>query len=747
MRLILTHGIASREELQTAVPLVMVPLEVVVAESAESVAEHLAEGDLNVVLASPSGDLAALREALRGCAEGERPLVLLVDRRVPGEALATQPGNGPTGLAALSDGICEATARPLHWLPDGEMAGLHAVGAQSAIRQGAASLTVADNYGDEGVNLREWLDALSRMTDGAVIRVEGDRCVALDASFPAKLGFRTVLTEGVRLGLGFAVEDRLMLSRWLRGGKSHPRQVTSIAEEQEPGRMVVTMKGTHGHHPVVIEWIPCTGAPISSRILLVSQARASETAQSAVSAPGAMLTQDEGDMDEAGLRGPEVFAEMVRQAVARSRAAGQGSAVLVCRLDGLDRIERSLGSEAAVTAFQTVATRLRRAGGEVDSMARLGPHEIAFVFVSSDPLSVIEQQILRFQRAMQPPLTGGDEPQSVALRFGISESTRTFVRPRALVRLARTRAAAALLLNHSAARVVERADAVQRKRGIPMEQELERACEQNELEIFLQPVVHLRTFQVRGAEVLVRWRHPVRGLLGPAHFLPLAESTGQVSLIGQWVLRAVCQQASHWGRLFSERARFAVNVSPVELHDDRFLANTLAILGQHSLGNAEVELEITETAVLASERKTAEVVEIFRRQGVRVALDDFGVGYSSLAHLREIPFSKLKIDRTFVHGSTASHRCRTIVRSMVELGRGLRVEVNAEGVETADQLRFLYESGCDEVQGYLFARPMPTQRFESWVAGYQGKALGAFEDWQEPEGSSKIVPIGRGRHG
>ncbi len=728
MRLILTHGIASIDELRAAIRPAVVPLDVVLAEHAEAIAEQLADGELNVVLTPLSGDLAALREALGGSLLEERPLVLVVDRRnapsegkaAVGEGLAAEPEDGRVGIG-------EAVARPMNWMRDGSVAG-H--------RQEFGECRAEDE-----LNLRQWLDALSRVTDGAVLRVERGRCVAMDASFPAKLGFRTLLMEGSRLGRGFAVEDRLLLNRWLSSRMEKAERVIPFRGNAEAGRLLVTMRGTHGNHPVVIEWVPCTGAPISSRILLVSQARVTETAQGAVSVAG-----DEEE-DETGLRGAEAFLDGVRQAVARGRRDGQGCAVLVCRLDGLDRIERTLGTEAAVTAFQTVATRLRRAGGEVESMARLGPHEIAFVFVSSDPLSVIEQQILRFQRALQSPLTGGDEPQSVALRFGISESTQTFLRPRALVRLARTRAAAALLLNHAMPRSPERTDSMMRKRLIPMEKELERACQENELEIFLQPVVHLRTFQVRGAEVLVRWRHPVRGLLGPAHFLPLAESTGQVSMIGQWVLLEVCKQASHWGRMFSDRARFAVNVSPVELHDDRFLATTLGILGQQSLGNAEVELEITETAVLASERKTAEVVEVLRRQGVRVALDDFGVGYSSLAHLREIPFSKLKIDRTFVHGSTASHRCRTIVRSMVELGRGLRVEVNAEGVETAEQLRFLYESGCDEVQGYLFARPMPTNRFESWVAGYQGKALAAFEELQEPGESSKIVPIGRGRHG
>ncbi len=727
MRLILTHGVASLDELAAALGRPEATLDVVEAADAEQVHMQIAEGHLNVVLIPASGNVAALRDALSAATPEERPLVLVVDARGTAE---TPDSKGPRqtneGGGAPTRDIGRLPARAMDWMEE------------TAQEQAAGQVPCVG--GEEEMNLRQWLDALAAVTEGALLRVESGRCVALDAAFPAKLGFRPKLAEGVRIGHGFAAEDQRALLSWLN--KSLAKRAAGLvpfANPQPPNCLLVSMLGNHSYQSVVLEMVPCTGAPISSRILLVSQAQQAETASCAVPAVGDLADP------ETGLPGLESFLEAVRLAAGRGRRDGQECAVLACRLDGIDRIERKMGADAAATALQTVATRLRRAGGEVESMARLGPHEFGFVFVSSDPLSVIEQQILRFQGAVNSPLTGGDDPMSVTLRFGVSESSASFRRPRALVRRARTRAAASLLLDNALPSGPGRREGVVRAGVVPLEREIERACQEGEFAIFLQPIIQLRTFQVRGAEVLIRWQHPVRGLLAPAHFLPMAESSGQVSQIGQWVLREVCAQASHWGRLFQDRARFAVNVSPVELHDDRFLATTLGILGKHTLGNAEVELEITETAVLASERKTAEVVECLRRQGVRVALDDFGVGYSSLSHLREIPFSKLKIDRTFVHGSTASHRCRTIVRSMVELGRGLRVEVNAEGVETAEQLRFLYEAGCDEVQGYLFARPMAPHRFESWVAGYQGKALAAFNELQTGEESSNILPFARGR--
>lgn len=730
MRVILTPGAGSLEALAAACGSSAVSMDLVVAGDPADVAAHLAEGQLNVVLVAATGDLTALRDAFRVDHIEERPLVLLVDTRpqVPetaGEPAATGTPGDATDPVPVDFGT--VSVKPLDW----------ATGRDAA----ASAKPGKSAHPEEALSLREWLDALATVTDGAILRVDNLRCASVDAAWNAKLGFRPLLQDGARFLHAFAPEDRCLMLEWLRASAAPKAPSQALLQTSQPAnQLLVTMRSANGYHPVFVELIPCTSAPSSSRILLVSPAGEEAAGTLVASLPA-------GASDpETGLAGPEAFHELVRRSIARARTHEQGCAVLVCRVEGIGRIDRQCGSLAAATALQTAATRLRRAGGEVESMARLGPHEFGFVFVSSDPLSVIEQQILRFQRAMQPPLTTGDQPMSATLRFGMSEAAGNLHRPRAMVRQARSRASAALLLDHALPRFPASAGRAAHALGLPLEREIDRACRQNEFEVLLQPTIHLRTFQVDGAEVLVRWRHPDRGLLAPAHFLPIAESTGQISQIGQWVLREVCAHARHWGRLFPDRACFAVNVSPVELHDDRFLATTLGILGMYSLGNADVELEITETAVLASERKTSEMVDLLRRQGVRVALDDFGVGYSSLAHLREIPFSKLKIDRTFVHGATASHRCRTIVRSMVDLGKGLRVTVNAEGVETADQLRFLYEAGCDEVQGYLFARPMPPQRFESWVAGYQGKALAAFEQFKDPDAASNVLPFARTRH-
>ena len=253
-----------------------------------------------------------------------------------------------------------------------------------------------------------------------------------------------------------------------------------------------------------------------------------------------------------------------------------------------------------------------------------------------------------------------------------------------------------------------------------LEDEIGPALKNGQFELFLQPQIDLQHFTIAGAEALLRWRHPERGLLTPAVFLPAAETSRQICDIGRWVRSTVCENFAAW-RGWMGAGSIALNVSPAELLDSRFLPDTFSALAAHAIPDSGVELELVETAVLTNPELARETIQHLRRGGIRMALDDFGVGYSSLSSLRDYPFSKLKIDRSFVQSLVVSHRSRTIVRSMIELGRSLNIRVNAEGVETPEQLQYLFENGCHEVQGFLFARPMPVARFRDWVAGFQGR--------------------------
>lgn len=289
-----------------------------------------------------------------------------------------------------------------------------------------------------------------------------------------------------------------------------------------------------------------------------------------------------------------------------------------------------------------------------------------------------------------------------------------------------------------------------RQSRIKLERELRLAIENREFELYLQPQIALKDFSLSGAEVLLRWRHPDRGLIAPSHFLAVAESSQQICQIGQWVLATVCANYREWQEWMGPNASLAVNVSPVEMLHPRFLSNARSVLAANRVPDATIELELIETAVLANPETARDTIASLRERGIRMALDDFGVGYSSLSSLRDYAFTKIKIDRSFVQNLVVSERNQTIVKSMIDLGRRLQLAVNAEGVETPEQLQFLFENGCDEVQGFLFARPMPVSRFREWTAGFLGRRLvdgnGIGTDTAErDEDGGNVLAFSRGR--
>ena len=294
------------------------------------------------------------------------------------------------------------------------------------------------------------------------------------------------------------------------------------------------------------------------------------------------------------------------------------------------------------------------------------------------------------------------------------------------------------------------AQASVRQSRIKLERELGLAIENHEFELFLQPQITLKDFSLAGAEVLLRWRHPERGLISPSQFLAVAEASQQICQIGRWVLATVCANYRDWQEWMGPNASLAVNVSPVEMLHPRFLSNALSVLAANGVPDATIELELIETAVLANPETARHAITSLRERGIRMALDDFGVGYSSLSSLRDYAFTKIKIDRSFVQNLAVSERNQTIVKSMIDLGRSLQLAVNAEGVETPEQLQFLFENGCDEVQGFLFARPMPVSRFREWTAGFLGRRLvdgnAIWTDTAErDEDGGNVLAFSRGR--
>jgi EAL domain-containing protein (putative c-di-GMP-specific phosphodiesterase class I) len=250
---------------------------------------------------------------------------------------------------------------------------------------------------------------------------------------------------------------------------------------------------------------------------------------------------------------------------------------------------------------------------------------------------------------------------------------------------------------------------------LKIEQELRRGLERDEFEVYLQPQADVETNQVVGAEALVRWRHPERGLVLPDDFIPIAEETGLIVQLGERVLRAALEQAARRQQRSMTGLRISVNLSTVQFRDPNLASMVSDAVDEAGLDPRVLELEITESTAMCQAALAVEVMRDLASLGVKLSLDDFGTGYSSLQYLKEFPIHALKIDRSFVSGVTADANSAAIVGAVVAIGQSLGLTVIAEGIETAPQLAFLKEQGCAWYQGFLLGRPMPAEAFDSMV--------------------------------
>jgi EAL domain-containing protein (putative c-di-GMP-specific phosphodiesterase class I) len=235
-----------------------------------------------------------------------------------------------------------------------------------------------------------------------------------------------------------------------------------------------------------------------------------------------------------------------------------------------------------------------------------------------------------------------------------------------------------------------------------LQRDLEGAIDRDELFLVYQPFLDVRKNRITGFEALLRWQHPARGLIPPSEFIPIAEETGLIHPIGEWVVRRACETLSDW----PDDIRMAVNFSAAQFHNASILQTIVQALAQAKVSPSRLEIEITESMLISKYGSASSILNSLLQLGVTVALDDFGTGYSSLTYLRKLPFSRIKIDQSFIRDMLAQPDCAAIVKSVIGLAQELRIGVVAEGVETADELEYLRQAKCDEVQGYLIGRPV-----------------------------------------
>jgi predicted signal transduction protein with EAL and GGDEF domain len=260
-------------------------------------------------------------------------------------------------------------------------------------------------------------------------------------------------------------------------------------------------------------------------------------------------------------------------------------------------------------------------------------------------------------------------------------------------------------------------DLVAQKRR-DMEVDLRRAFANGEFELHYQPLVDIGANRISGFESLLRWHHPEKGMISPAEFIPIAEDIGLIVSIGEWVLREACAEAAKW----PDDVKVAVNLSAVQFRSRNLVQAVISALAHSGLSPLRLELEITESVFLAETEANLAILHQLREVGVRISMDDFGTGYSSLSYLRSFPFDKIKIDRSFVKDLAERPDCVAIVRAISGLGRSLNITTTAEGVETVDQLDWLRNEGCDEVQGFLFSAAKPASEIAALLSEFEGRA-------------------------
>jgi diguanylate cyclase (GGDEF)-like protein len=372
-------------------------------------------------------------------------------------------------------------------------------------------------------------------------------------------------------------------------------------------------------------------------------------------------------------------------------------------LDHFKAVNDTLGHPIGDALLRAVTERLRMVVRETDTVARLGGDEFAIVQLVGDQPLAAKALAQRLVVALSAPYSLDDHHVTIGTSIGIVMSSSDGEDPDRLLK----NADMALYRSKADGRgrycffEPEMDKRMQARRALDLD--LRKALAEGEFRVFYQPLINIATQAVCGFEALVRWQHPERGMVSPADFVPLAEEIGLIIPLGNWILRQACADAVAW----PDHLKVAVNLSPVQLGGLALIEEVAGALADSGLPARRLELEITETAMLADTDAVLATLHELRDMGLRIALDDFGTGYSSLSYLQRFPFSKVKIDRSFVVRMEHSDGSAAIVAAVIDLCRQLGMVTTGEGVETEAQLRHLAGLNCTEAQGYLFSKPRP----------------------------------------
>ncbi|MEE4226197.1 putative bifunctional diguanylate cyclase/phosphodiesterase [Pseudomonas viridiflava] len=407
-----------------------------------------------------------------------------------------------------------------------------------------------------------------------------------------------------------------------------------------------------------------------------------------------------------GLANRSLFNERLREARERVRSGGRSLALLHINLDRFKLLNESLGHEIADQLLRHVARRLSSAMPEADTIARLSGDEFAVLFDGYSNLSSLARVTNRLLGKLRVPLSVAGHELVISASVGISLLSDSAREVSALVSQANMAMQHAKHLGGNNFQFFTQSLQASTLERLQLEIQLRRAVDEQQLQVFYQPKLCLRTGRLDSAEALVRWHHPQRGMVAPGEFIGLAEETGLISAIGEFVLRQACWQACEWQRQGMAPIRVSVNLSVHQLRQGKLVSLVRQVLEETGLAPQWLELELTESQLLDSVEHIILTFQQLRDLGVKLAIDDFGTGYSSLSYLRRFPVDYVKIDRAFISGLGDGTEDAAIIQAIISMAHSLGLKVVAEGVENQSQLEFLRSHGCDEVQGYLISRPI-----------------------------------------
>jgi diguanylate cyclase (GGDEF)-like protein len=401
---------------------------------------------------------------------------------------------------------------------------------------------------------------------------------------------------------------------------------------------------------------------------------------------------------------------------------GGKASVLCLDLDNFKLINDTLGHSVGDALLCAVSERLRDLVGDGNLVSRTGGDEFAIVQSGAErPMEAAAGLATRIVEALSVPLELGDHHVVIGGSVGIAIAPDDGDNADQLLKNADMALYRAKEDGRARFHFFEPDMDVKAQARRLLELDLRKAVAADGFELFYQPIVNLADNKITGFEALLRWNHPTRGRISPAEFIPLAEETGLIATIGEWVIRQACAEAKRW----PSDLRVAVNVSPVQFRHKTLLSAVVTALATSGLPANRLELEITETVLMTNNDATLEALHQLRGLGVRISMDDFGTGYSSLSYLRSFPFDKIKIDQSFVRDLIDRPDSIAIIRAVAGLGQSFGMTTTAEGVETQEQLDKMRAEGCDEVQGYFFSRPVPASEIAQLLTGFQQAANAA----------------------